>query len=78
MAFSQLEPFGSDANFVGHAITAKTVADVHRGKGKRAYKLSDFMPTLGKKEKQTVEEMLQIAHMYTIGMGGKDLRVKDD
>lgn len=74
MAFSQLEPFGSEANFIGHAITSATVANVHRGKGQRAFNVTDFMPTLGKKEKQTVEEMLQIAQMYTIGLGGRDLR----
>ena len=78
MAFSQLEPFGSETDFVGHAIVAATIANVHRGKRKKAYDVSDFMPKLGPKKKQTVEEALQMAQMYTIGMGGKDLRVKDD
>lgn len=78
MAFSQLEPFGSETNFIGHAITAATVANVHRGKGKKAYDVNDFMPRMGPKKEQTVEEMLQIAQMYTIGLGGKDLRIKDD
>jgi hypothetical protein len=74
MAFSQLEPFGSQVGFLGHAITAATVANVHRGKGKKAYKPDDFMPQFGPKEPQTVEEMLQIAQTLTIGLGGKDLR----
>jgi len=76
MAFSQLEPFGSEANYVGHAIVAATMANIHRKKGKKAYEISDFMPK--KKKVQTAEEALQIAHMMTIGMGGKDLREKDE
>lgn len=74
MAFGQLEPFGADAEFMGHAITAKTVADVHRKQGSQPYKVSDFMPTLTKKKDQTPEEMIQVAHMITLAMGGQDLR----
>lgn len=74
MAFSQLEPFGSEAGYVGHAIIAATIANIYRGKGRKAYSIRDFMPALGRKKRQTVEEMLQIAQMYTIGLGGKDLR----
>jgi len=75
MAFAQLEPFGSEADYVGPAIIASTMANIHRGKGKKAFSIDDFMPK--KKKKQTVEEALQIAQMMTIGMGGKDLRQKD-
>lgn len=78
MAFSRLEPFGSDARFVGHAIVAATIANIYRRKGQSPYDVSDFMPALRKRKEQTVEEMLQIAQMYTIGLGGKDLRIKDD
>lgn len=78
MAFSQLEPFGSEASFVGHAVTAATIANIYRKKGSKPYNVRDFMPALRKEKEQTVGEMLQIAQMYTIGLGGKDLRVKDD
>ena len=78
MAFGQLEPFGADAGFLGHAITSKTIADVNRGKGQKAYKVSDFMPKLGKKKKQTVEEMIQFAQVITVGLGGKDLREREE
>ena len=77
MAFSQLEPFGAEAGYVGHAITASTVANVNREKGKKAYEVSDFMPTMGKKEPQTPAEMIQFAEMFTIALGGKDLRDKE-
>ena len=77
MAFSQLEPFGADAGFLGHAITSRTVANVNRPKGQKAYEVKDFMPNYERK-KQSVEEMVQIAQMMTIGLGGKDLRKEDD
>ena len=77
MAFGQLEPFGADAGYLGHAITASTIANVNRPKGNKAYGVADFMPTLGKKEPQSMPEMIQIVEMFTIGLGGKDLRNKE-
>ena len=75
MAFGQLEPFGVEVGFIGHAITAATVANVNRAKGQKAYPVTDFMPDLGRtKEPQSVEEAIQFAEMYTAAMGGKDLR----
>ena len=74
MAFGQLEPFGAEAGYIGHAITASTVANVNRAKGQKAYKITDFMPAMGRKEPQTPEEMIQFAEMYTIALGGQDLR----
>ena len=78
MAFSRLEPFGSEANYLGFAIVAATVANAHRGKGQKAYEVSDFMPVFREVSKeQSVEAMLQFAEMMTISLGGKDLREKD-
>ena len=74
MAFARLEPFGTEIDFLGHAVTASTVANVNREKGREAYKPSDFMPSFKEAEPQSVGEMLQIAQMYTLGLGGKDLR----
>lgn len=74
MAFAHLEPFGREAEYIGYALVAATVANVNRGKGQKAYEISDFMPTFEEKKEQTVEEMIQIAQMMTIGLGGKDLR----
>ena len=73
IAFFTLEPFGSEAQFMGHAITASTVANVNRPKGRKAYKPDEFMPKFEKKE-QTVDEMIQIAQAMTIAMGGEDKR----
>lgn len=77
MAFSQLEPFGSENDLVGFALVAATIANVYRKKGRKPYDIADFMPTIGPEKAQTVDEMLQIAQMMTIGLGGKDLRGED-
>ena len=69
MAFYNLEPFGSDAEFLGHAITAATIANVNTPKGKKRHQPQDFMPKFGKK-KQSAGEMLQKAQMFAAaGMG---------
>lgn len=78
MAFGQLEPFGAETGFLGHAITASTVANVNRGKGQKAYEAKDFMPNFEGAKKQSVEEMLQIAQVMTLGLGGKDLRKHEE
>lgn len=78
MAFGQLEPFGGRTQYIGHAITASTIANVYRGKGKSAYPIEQFMPTFKPPKEQTVEEMIQIAAMLTAAHGGQDLRRIDD
>jgi len=76
IAFANFEPFGAEAEYLGHAITASTVANVNRPKKKKAYKPDDFMPKFGKR-KQSVEQMIQFAATMTVGLGGKDLRQTD-
>lgn len=73
MAFYKLEPFGADADYLGHAITASTIANVNRKKGSKALKPVDFMPKFEHQE-QTTEQQLQFASMITEAFGGKDLR----
>lgn len=73
MEFARLEPFGTEANFLGHAITAQTVANANRGKGTKAFKTSDFMPDFDKRP-QTVDQMVQFARLLTAGLGGEDKR----
>lgn len=67
MAFFGLEPFGFEAEFLGHAQTAATIANVNRGKGKPV-KVQDFMPK--QHEQQTPEQMIQFAAMFTAAAGG--------
>lgn len=54
--FYQLEPFGSEADFMGHAITAATVANANRPKGKAA-KVKDFMPRFEMRRSKSPEEL---------------------
>lgn len=73
-AFCLLEPFGGDAEYLGDAIVAATVANVNRGKRKPA-KVEEFLPKFRKG--QTVEEQIQFAQMMTLAMGGQDMRGED-
>lgn len=73
MAFSILEPFGTDAENLGHAITASTIANINRGKNDKPYKVEDFMPKF-EKQSQSQDQMIQVASMYTEMLGGADLR----
>jgi hypothetical protein len=74
--FYQQEPFGQEADWLGSAIVASTVANANRGKGQKAFEAYDFMPKPGaqKKKAQSPEEMLQFAAMFTLAAGGKDER----
>ncbi len=71
MAFSQVEPFGADAGYLGHAITASTIANANRQKGHKPYKVEEFMPKFKQEEKQSVDQMIQLASMFTVASGGK-------
>jgi hypothetical protein len=73
MAYYSVEPFGGDTEYYGSAIVAATVANSNRKKGSKAAKPADFIPKFEKQE-QTVDGMIQIAQMMTIGLGGQDLR----
>ena len=79
MVFELVEPFGSEAGYYGHAITAAAVYNSKRTKDSDPImEIQDQMPKFGKKKKQSVAQMLQIAQAFTIGMGGKDLRGDKD
>lgn len=73
MCFYEIEPFGLRADYYGHAVTAKTVADVNRKKGTKPYDIEEFIPKFEQKG-QTVEQMMMIAEMITVALGGEDLR----
>lgn len=78
VAFSRLEPFGFEAEFLGHAQTAQVIANVNRGKDSDPLEVSDFMPKLprlaeereAEDEPQSVDQLKQVAYMLTIALGG--------
>lgn len=77
MVFYNLEPFGAEARSFGHAITSSVVANVHRGKNKKAFSPKDFMPKHERKKVQTPTDMIGIAAVITTAFGGKDKRKKE-
>lgn len=85
IAYSTLEPFGAEADYLGHAITSATVANaaeaIVKAQGSKSpmkqHKVSEFMPNF-EKQNQTPDEMLQVAEMFTAVYGGADLREDDN
>lgn len=74
MIFYQTEPFGSEADLYGFAIVASTIANVHRGKGKKAYSPDDFMPKFKTPEKQDINKTVNFVTMMNKALGGEDKR----
>ena len=74
MLFYDYEPWGAEAYFFGHAITASTVANASRRKGQKAYSPDKFMPKFERKKEQSVGDMIGIAAAFTKLTGGEDLR----
>jgi hypothetical protein len=57
------------------AMIACILANQHRGKNKKPYKITDFMPKrdvgeVGKSRRQTVDEQIAIAKAVTKAFGG--------
>lgn len=78
MAFYRIEPWGTDIELLGHAITASAVHNAHRGKRGRALGAKDFMPEWYKERiVQDEGQMLSFVETLNAAMGGKDLRIKD-
>ena len=73
MAYSTIEPLTWEADYLGFAIVAATIANVNRGINQPPYKVEDFMPKF-EKQNQDPEQMKQIAAVFTELHGGEDLR----
>jgi hypothetical protein len=69
--FYKLEPFGRDAEYEGHALTAAMVQWRSLGKDEKPVKVEDLMPKEPTPAKpQTSAQMKQFASMMAIaGMG---------
>lgn len=62
-AYAQLDPFDELRADSRAALIAQVLANIHRGKGQRAYMLKDFLLKFGELEKvrrQTPEEQFNI------------------
>lgn len=74
MLYYQIEPFGTEAAFMGHAITSSVVANANRKKGKKPFTPDDFMPRFERAKEQGIDQAIQFAAMMTAGLGGQDKR----
>lgn len=72
--FYGFEPFGFEADFLGHGTVAAAIYNVNRKKGAKSVKPEDFIPKRKNKEQQTADEMVGIAEMLNAAHGGEDLR----
>lgn len=45
MAYSRLEPWGEERDDLRTGIVASTMANINRGKSRKPYKPTDFMPS---------------------------------
>lgn len=59
------------------ALIASTIANVNRGKGRKAFKPKDFMPEYGA-QKKTSEQMMLMAQTLNAAFGGKVVEGKKD
>ena len=75
ITFYEFEPFGSEADYLGHAITASTVANVNRGKHK-AHKVEEFLPKFERQKETDITQAIGFAATMTAVMGGKDKRIE--
>lgn len=72
LAFYTLEPFGGETVYLGHAITAATVANSNRGKSKKAAKVEDFMPKFERPHETSINDAVGFARALTLALGGVD------
>lgn len=70
LEFYKLEPFGRDAAFEGHALVTATIVNRSLGKNEKPAQVDDFMPKLPDPP-QSTSQMMQVAQMMTVALGGQ-------
>jgi len=74
MAYDAIEPIGPERGDLQAAVVAATIANIHRKKGKKPFKLSDFTLKFDGPTEQTPEQMLRLVEVINEALGGKDKR----
>lgn len=72
MVFYQTEPFGFQADMLGHGTVASAVYNVNRKKGTKPYKPEDFVPKPEEQSENALDFVVMLNAMY----GGEDRRKK--
>ena len=70
MAFYELEPWGTDIDLYGHAMTSSTLVNIYRKEGVEPVKPGDMMPKFG--EKQSVDDMISKVKVLTEAFKGNN------
>jgi hypothetical protein len=71
MAFYRMEPFGFEADLYGHAVTAASVYNVNRPKGRKAVSPLDFLPREAKERRVEPHSIFQAFKDMAVMMGAK-------
>lgn len=72
MIFYGYEPFGYEAQMLGHGVVASTLANIHRKKSSKSFAPSDFMPEFtGGEDIASVIGLVEEINKLT---GGEDKR----
>lgn len=54
--FSNSEPFGFEADFIGHAQTAQVIVNRNLGENEQPYDIKEFMPKIEEKQNEMTPE----------------------
>lgn len=73
MAYSKIDPFGEERADLRSAIIATVFANAHRAKGRRVFRVTDFMPQFDRSsvECQSPKHMQAIFRMMSAKGYGK-------
>ena len=75
--YYKYDPFGNERQDMNAGAISAMIFNRGRSKDEKAMSADDCMLKFDKQKKtQTTDEQIQIAEIYTIGLGGKDLRKK--
>ena len=71
LAYYQIDPWGEERSDLRNAMLAMLLANQYRSKGRRAFKIEDFIPKFGRERKrQTAEEAKRVLMAFTAASQG--------
>ena len=71
LAFYSIEPFGSEADYFGHAFNAAHIINAQRAKGRKPVDVEFLMPKFGPKKDEGPGQAIDFAKTLTLALGGK-------
>ena len=75
MLYFQLEPWGTEIDLYGHAMTTSTLMNIYRGKDTEAVSPFEVMPKFDvKPADEAIDETINMVTMLNAMYGGKDKR----